>query len=89
MLHTIRTKTSRFLGLGDVGELRARIDQIDRVVLEMNHSVADMMRRFDEMRGDLEAISAVSLGLERTSSELGSQLAAIERQAGAVPRMSH
>ena len=31
-MRNLRTKISRFLGLGDLGDLRARVDQIDRVV---------------------------------------------------------
>ena len=80
MMHMLRTKVSRFLGLGDIGALRAQVDRTDRLVMEINHNVLELVRRFDEMRSDLEAISAVSLGLERTSAEIAAQL----RNAGAA-----
>ena len=66
----MRSAASRFLGLGDVGEIRARVDATNQLVQRMNHNVDELVRRFDEMRSDLEAISAVSLGLERTSTQI-------------------
>jgi hypothetical protein len=70
IVHRLQRLASRLLGLGEPGVLRAQVAETHARVLEINHNLLDIQRRFDEVSGDVELLSALTLSLERTGLEI-------------------
>ncbi len=61
-----------------------KLAELERILLKVNHNVADLQTRFDAVAQDVETLSAASLGLEMAARDLRAAASALSE-----PRAPH